>query len=172
MKHHKYHILSHNTPHINADNGPNIQKRQSGFRGGPRGGGRAQLPPRGGNLVLARLSAPKIAQSQSLAISPLTKPNRQKSRQKAISGVHDGHRNRKSQKSVRFRCAKWYEFLFLVLSPLVLRSPECLLVTPSETASGGVSENGFQGAICFPVCVLQTPPPLLIALPSRPEETS
>ena len=32
MKHHKYRILSHNTPHINANNGPNTQTRQSGFR--------------------------------------------------------------------------------------------------------------------------------------------
>ena len=45
MKHHKYHILSHNTPHINADNDPNTQPRQSGFRGVREEAAEPNYPP-------------------------------------------------------------------------------------------------------------------------------
>ena len=39
-------MISHNAPRIIADNGPNTETHKSGCQGVPRGGGRAQFPPR------------------------------------------------------------------------------------------------------------------------------
>ena len=46
MKHHKYHILSNNTPHINADNGPNTQRARAVSGGGREEAAEPNYPPR------------------------------------------------------------------------------------------------------------------------------
>ena len=46
MKHHKYHILSNNIPHINADNGPNTQRARAVSGGGREEAAEPNYPPR------------------------------------------------------------------------------------------------------------------------------
>ena len=72
MKHRKYHVLSRSTPHINANNGPNTQMRQSGFRGGREEAAEPSTPPAA--CSMSRVVAPFSILQLAMANHPPRHP--------------------------------------------------------------------------------------------------